>query len=89
MKNLTDILGEITSKTITLSDKLDNQFPLEADDFGGEVLPVGNSVWLWTCAERFAPYSQMGHGNIQVTQRYYIATSRTGIDVLQSNIDKL
>ena len=33
--------------------------------------------------------NQMGHGNIQVTQRYYIATSRTGIDVLQSNIDKL
>lgn len=33
--------------------------------------------------------NQMGHGNIQVTQRYYIAISRTGIDVLQSNIDKL
>lgn len=33
--------------------------------------------------------NQMGHGNIQVTQRYYIAISRTGIDVLQSNINKL
>ncbi len=33
--------------------------------------------------------NQMGHGNIQVTQRYYIAISRTGIDVLQRNINKL
>ena len=33
--------------------------------------------------------NQMGHGNIQVTQRYYIAISRTGIDVLQSNINTL
>ena len=33
--------------------------------------------------------TQMGHGNLQVTQRYYIAISRTGIDVLQSNINKL
>ena len=33
--------------------------------------------------------NQMGHGNIQVTQRYYIAISRTGIGVLQSNINKL
>lgn len=36
MKNLTDILGEITSKTITLSDKLDKQFLFEEDDFGGD-----------------------------------------------------
>lgn len=33
--------------------------------------------------------NQMGHGNIQVTQRYYIAVSKTGIDVLQSNIENL
>lgn len=33
--------------------------------------------------------NQMGHGNIQVTQRYYIAISKTGIDVLQSNIENL
>lgn len=33
--------------------------------------------------------NQMGHGNIHVTQRYYIAISKTGIDVLQSNIDRL
>ena len=33
--------------------------------------------------------NQMGHGNIQVTQRYYIAISKTGIDVLQNNIEDL
>lgn len=33
--------------------------------------------------------SQMGHGNIHITQRYYLAISQTGIEVLQSNIDKL
>ena len=33
--------------------------------------------------------NQMGHGNIHVTQRYYIAVSRTGIDVLKNNIDML
>ena len=45
MKNLTDILGEITSKTITLSDKLDKQFLFEEDDFGGDgiaTLEVGD-----------------------------------------------
>ena len=33
--------------------------------------------------------NQMGHGNIHVTQRYYIAISKTGIDMLQNNIDRL
>ena len=33
--------------------------------------------------------NQMGHGNIQVTQRYYIAISKTGIDVLQGNLNRL
>jgi len=33
--------------------------------------------------------NQMGHGNIQVTQRYYIALSRTGIDILKSNLNQL
>lgn len=33
--------------------------------------------------------NQMGHGNIQVTQRYYIAISKTGIDVLRNNIENL
>lgn len=33
--------------------------------------------------------NQMGHGNIQVTQRYYIAVSKTGIDVLRNNIENL
>jgi len=33
--------------------------------------------------------NQMGHGNIHVTQRYYIAISKTGVEILQSNIDKL
>lgn len=33
--------------------------------------------------------NQMGHGNIHVTQRYYIAVSKTGIEVLQGNIDRL
>lgn len=33
--------------------------------------------------------NQMGHGNIHVTQRYYIAISKTGIDVLQSNLNQL
>ena len=33
--------------------------------------------------------NQMGHGNIQVTQRYYIALSRIGIDILRDNLNRL
>ena len=33
--------------------------------------------------------NQMGHGNIHVTQKYYIAISKSGIEILQSNINKL
>lgn len=33
--------------------------------------------------------NQMGHGNIQVTQRYYIAVSKTGIEVLKENLNRL
>lgn len=33
--------------------------------------------------------NQMGHGNIQVTQRYYIAVSKTGIDLLKENLNRL
>ena len=33
--------------------------------------------------------NQMGHGNIQVTQRYYIALSKAGIDILRENLNRL
>ena len=33
--------------------------------------------------------NQMGHGNIHVTQRYYIAISKTGIEVLKQNLNRL
>lgn len=33
--------------------------------------------------------NQMGHGNIHVTQKYYIAISKSGIDILQTNLNKL
>lgn len=33
--------------------------------------------------------NQMGHGKIQVTQLYYIAISKTGIDVLKDNLNRL
>lgn len=33
--------------------------------------------------------NQMGHGNIHVTQRYYIAISKTGVEILQSNLNSL
>lgn len=33
--------------------------------------------------------AQMGHGNIHVTQRYYLAVSKSGVDVLQENLNKL
>ena len=33
--------------------------------------------------------NQMGHGNIHVTQRYYIAISKTGIEILKNNINGL
>lgn len=33
--------------------------------------------------------NQMGHGNIHVTQRYYLAISKTGIEVLQKNLNSL
>ena len=32
---------------------------------------------------------QMGHGNIHVTQLYYLAMSETGVEVLQKNLNKL
>ncbi len=32
---------------------------------------------------------QMGHGNIHVTQLYYLAVSKSGVDVLQENLNKL
>ncbi len=33
--------------------------------------------------------NQMGHGNIQVTMRYYIAMSQRGIDILKMNLEKI
>lgn len=33
--------------------------------------------------------NQMGHGNISVTQRYYIAVSKSGIEILRGNLNKL
>ena len=33
--------------------------------------------------------NQMGHGNIHVTQRYYIAISKTGVDILKNNLNSL
>ena len=32
---------------------------------------------------------QMGHANIQITQRYYLALTQAGVDVLQANLNKL
>ena len=31
----------------------------------------------------------MGHGNIHVTQKYYIAISKSGIEILQNNLNSL
>lgn len=33
--------------------------------------------------------NQMGHGNIRVTQRYYIAMSKTGLDILRNNLEQI
>lgn len=33
--------------------------------------------------------NQMGHGHIHVTQRYYIAVSKTGVDILRGNLGQL
>lgn len=33
--------------------------------------------------------NQMGHGNIHVTQRYYIAISKSGMDILRDNLNHL
>ena len=33
--------------------------------------------------------NQMGHGNIHVTQKYYIAISKTGVEILQNNLNSL
>ena len=33
--------------------------------------------------------NQMGHGKIQVTQKYYIAVSKSGIEILQRNLNQL
>lgn len=33
--------------------------------------------------------NQMGHGHIHVTQRYYIAISKTGVDILRNNLERI
>lgn len=33
--------------------------------------------------------NQMGHGNIHVTQLYYLAVTKSGVDVLRDNLNKL
>ena len=33
--------------------------------------------------------NQMGHGNIHVTQRYYVAVSKDGLDILKKNLEQL
>lgn len=33
--------------------------------------------------------NQMGHGNIRVTQKYYIAVSQTGLDILRNNLNQI
>ena len=33
--------------------------------------------------------NQMGHGNIRITQKYYLAVSPTGIEALQNNLNHL
>lgn len=33
--------------------------------------------------------NQMGHGNINVTQRYYLAVFKTGIDILKRNLNQI
>ena len=33
--------------------------------------------------------NQMGHGNIRVTQKYYIAVSQTGLNILQNNLNQI
>ena len=33
--------------------------------------------------------NQMGHGNIHVTQQYYIAMSKNGLDILRNNLNHL
>ena len=33
--------------------------------------------------------NQMGHGNINVTQRYYLSVTKTGVDVLKENLNLL
>ena len=33
--------------------------------------------------------NQMGHGNINVTQRYYLAVSKTGLDILKRNLNQI
>ena len=33
--------------------------------------------------------NQMGHGNIHVTQRYYLAISKSGTDILKNNLNNL
>ena len=33
--------------------------------------------------------NQMGHGNIRVTQKYYIAVSQTGLEILKANLNQI
>ena len=33
--------------------------------------------------------NQMGHSSVKVTERYYISMSKTGIEILRDNLNKL
>ena len=33
--------------------------------------------------------NQMGHSSVKVTERYYISMSKTGVDILRENLNRL
>lgn len=58
--------------------------------FSHEELSLLDKYFKGTNAETAHLFcNQMGHGNIHVTQRYYLAISKTGVNILKRNLNML
>ena len=61
--------------------------------FTGEANPYMRHTYGTMMAELNTPThllcNQMGHGKIQVTQQYYLAVSKYGVQILQRNLNRL
>ena len=69
------------SRTIKAKFNMDFKFHYLRHTYGTIMAELNTPVHLLE--------NQMGHANIHITQRYYIALSKSGIEILQENLNRL